>query len=105
MKFRVSREDIRHIILGISNSLVMVCETKYTMPAITLKTLSKLASYYNKYFRENIITFELDYIYAIDLKCSLEYAIKFNKSVSLKTWDTIDKWYKMLQEALESWRD
>ena len=101
MKFTVNREDIRHIILDISNSLVIICETEYTMPAITLKTLSKLASYYNRYFRENIITFELDYIYAIDLKCSLEYAIKFNKSVSLKAWGTIYKWHKMLKEALE----
>lgn len=92
---------MKYVVTHYYQDLVIICETEYTMPAITLKTLSKLASYYNRYSRENIITFELDYIYAIDLKCSLEYAIKFNKSVSLKAWGTIYKWHKMLKEALE----
>lgn len=105
MKFTVEREEIRHIIIGLTTSLREICTTDCIMPAITLKTLAKLAYLYNRSIREETVSFELTYIYAMDLKVSLGRARKYALLFLKETWFSVDNWHDMLKEALESWRD
>lgn len=104
MKFTVEREEIRHIIIGLTTSLRENCTTDCTMPAITLKTLAKLAYLYNMSIREETVSFELNYFYAMELKVSLGRARKYALLFLKETWLCVDKWHDMIKEALNSWQ-